>query len=590
MADQRVGIQITATDKTQAAFKTVDAGLGKLSLGINKVAGLAGLLAGAAGGGFASLAKSAIEYGDNIAKVADKIGLTTDSLQELRFASERSGVSQDSLDMAMQRFSRRVGEAANGTGELTKTLDQYGIKVRDSEGGMRKLEDILSDYADTIQGAESDQEKLRLAFKAFDSEGAALVNMLKNGAHGLEELSQAAWDSDAVISEGLLRTAERMNDRWETLTNTLNVSFKTTLLEVADLIESVFFDTPRQSALKEQIDTVTKTISYLTYNLNELKSQGATAEIITEKSEYIEKYIQYLQELNNELYGIKEQAPVLIPTIQIKGQKPEKEKSVPDEDAHVKNYEDYLQFLHKRVEALRVSLLTETELENERYITQSDILINAKEKELITKEEYFQIERDLTQSHMDELNAIQEKALSREHRMWESSWQGKLAITSSILGGLSQLINSESRKQFEIGKAAATAQAVVDTISSAQGAYNAMVSIPYVGPALAAAAAAAALAAGYARVQAIQSTQFGASSSGAAGGSSASSYSSAPTAPTEPPITADTEKSTLTVQFLGDVYGMDDFQDTVIQTIRDAVTDRDEIIIRSDSRQAVELK
>ena len=53
--------------------------------------------------------------------------------------------------------------------------------------------------------------------------------------------------------------------------------------------------------------------------------------------------------------------------------------------------------------------------------------------------------------------------------------------------------------------------------------------------------------------------------------------------PTEPPISADTEKSTLTVQFLGDVYGLEDFQDTVIRTIKDAITDKDEIIIRANS-------
>ena len=152
-------------------------------------------------------------------------------------------------------------------------------------------------------------------------------------------------------------------------------------------------------------------------------------------------------------------------------------------------------------------------------------------------------------------------------------------------------MNTESRKQFEISKAAATAQAIVDTIAAAQGAYKAMVGIPVVGPALAAAAAAAALAAGYARVQAIQSTQFGASSAGGIGSAGGvSGYAAAPSPPTEPPISADTEKSTLTVQFLGDVYGLEDFQDTVIRTIRDAVTDKDEIIIRANSRQAVELR
>jgi len=87
------------------------------------------------------------------------------------------------------------------------------------------------------------------------------------------------------------------------------------------------------------------------------------------------------------------------------------------------------------------------------------------------------------------------------------------------MGDLSTLMNAKNREMFEVGKAAATSQAIIDTISSAQASYNAMASIPYVGPALGAAAAATALAAGFTRVQQIQSTSFGSTSGGGGGGS-----------------------------------------------------------------------
>jgi hypothetical protein len=40
-----------------------------------------------------------------------------EALQELRFAANASGVEQQTLDMALQRFTRRAAEAAQGTGE-----------------------------------------------------------------------------------------------------------------------------------------------------------------------------------------------------------------------------------------------------------------------------------------------------------------------------------------------------------------------------------------------------------------------------------------------------------------------------------------
>ena len=96
-----------------------------------------------------------------------------------------------------------------------------------------------------------------------------------------------------------------------------------------------------------------------------------------------------------------------------------------------------------------------------------------------------------------------------------------LAGASSALGDLSTLMSSESRKQFEVGKAAATGKAVIDTYQAAQGAYSSLSSIPYVGPALGIAAAAAATVAGMARVKSIQNQKFGGGT--AAGAASATS-------------------------------------------------------------------
>lgn len=196
---------------------------------------LTGIFAGVSIGGFAAFTKDTLEYADAIDKAADKIGLGTEALQELRQAAASSaGVGQGQLDVAMQRFSRRVGEAAQGTGDLVKVLDQYDIKVRDTAGVMRPLEDILGDYANAIKGAESEQEKLRLAFKGFDSEGAALVNTLRNGKQGLDDLRQAARDAGTVLEDSAIRAAAALNDKWDTAIKGAETQFRSFVLSVVD--------------------------------------------------------------------------------------------------------------------------------------------------------------------------------------------------------------------------------------------------------------------------------------------------------------------------------------------------------------------
>lgn len=149
---------------------------------------------------------------DKISKTATKVGVTTDELQELRFAAGQAGVETRTLDMALQRFSRRLGEAAQGSGELKGTLEGYNIAVRDSEGNTRSVVDVLGDFANVIRTAESDQERLRIAFKAFDSEGAALVNMLRDGSSGLDQMRGRARELGLVIDGETIQASVDFRD------------------------------------------------------------------------------------------------------------------------------------------------------------------------------------------------------------------------------------------------------------------------------------------------------------------------------------------------------------------------------------------
>ena len=161
-----------------------------------------------------------------LAETADKLGLTVEQLQELRFAAEQTGVKTNTLDLAMQRFTRRVGEARKGSGELKDTLRQYNIALVDSNGNTRSSVDILGDLADAIAGAGDDSERLRIAFKAFDSEGAALVNTLREGQAGLDAYRRKAREVGAVLSDEAAEGAREFDARLKELSATMETTGK----------------------------------------------------------------------------------------------------------------------------------------------------------------------------------------------------------------------------------------------------------------------------------------------------------------------------------------------------------------------------
>lgn len=183
------------------------AGLGSFGRGLKNTLGFFGV-----GIGFAALGRSITDFADRLIDTSRKLGISTEFLQSWNHAAQQNGVSVNASNMALQRFSRRIAEAASGQGELSKTIEALKIPLRDQDGNMRKTTDILSDYADAIKGAESQQERLRLAFKAFDSEGVGMVNILQDGSAGLKQMTADAIQLGVVTEQKALRAINRLSN------------------------------------------------------------------------------------------------------------------------------------------------------------------------------------------------------------------------------------------------------------------------------------------------------------------------------------------------------------------------------------------
>lgn len=201
---------------------------------------LGGALAGVAVvGGLATLIDRSISAADVIGKTADKIGVGVEALQELRYAAQLAGVEQRTMDMALQRFTRRVAEAAKGTGEAKQALSQMGIALKDQHGNIRRSEDLLNDVAEAFKRTSDPAERLRLAFKLFDSEGVAMVNMLVGGAEALEATRRHARDLGIVLEEDLVRNAEKARDQLDTLGKVVSANLTRAMLDLAPAIADV---------------------------------------------------------------------------------------------------------------------------------------------------------------------------------------------------------------------------------------------------------------------------------------------------------------------------------------------------------------
>lgn len=262
MAANPVRIPISAEDQFSRVFGKASKGLSSIGTAAAQTAikvakiGVAFATAGTAAA--AALTKMSMESIDNLAKTADKIGATTEALSGLRHAAELTGVSSNTLDMAMQRLTRRVSEAAEGTGEAKGALIELGINAAALE--KLPLDVQMNVIADAMQGVGSQADRVRIAMKLFDSEGVSLVNTLAGGSESLKAMAAEAEHLGITISRVDAAQIEQANDAvtraqgvFTGLGNQLATAFSPLIQEVADSFRQAALDSEDFGSIGQRV-------------------------------------------------------------------------------------------------------------------------------------------------------------------------------------------------------------------------------------------------------------------------------------------------------------------------------------------------
>jgi len=215
MANQTVKVVFEGRDQTSKAINSLKGNLNNATKAIDRIKGSLGGMTGALGAaagvaGFGLLAKSALQTADSLGKTATKLGVTSNQLFKFQTQAELAGISTQTADMALQRFTRRTAEAAVGTGEAQGALKELRLDAAKLQA--LPLDQRMKVLADAFQEVKSPADRLRLAFKLFDSEGAAMVNMLEGGSESLEETERRMKKLGITIDRKATPEIEDFND------------------------------------------------------------------------------------------------------------------------------------------------------------------------------------------------------------------------------------------------------------------------------------------------------------------------------------------------------------------------------------------
>lgn len=163
---------------------------------------------GAAGvaAGFAAMAKMTINSFDDMAKSAQKVGVSVEELSKLSYAAELSGVSAQTLQTGLTRLNVAVSDIAGTSPEATRSLRALGIEAGTNAS------DALAKLADKFQRMPDGAQKSALAVQIFGRSGAELIPLLNSGSEGLAAMQDEAERLGIVIDTKAAKGAEIFND------------------------------------------------------------------------------------------------------------------------------------------------------------------------------------------------------------------------------------------------------------------------------------------------------------------------------------------------------------------------------------------
>ena len=157
---------------------------------------------------------------DETIKSARALSVGVEAFQELSYAAEMSGVSTQGLSTSLRYLNQNIYNNH-------KAFDALGLSVEDANGNLKSAEDMLPELADKFANMEDGAKKTALAQEMFGRSGVQMINMLKDGSAGLEEMAAEARNLGIIFDQETAQKAEMFNDNLTRLGKTKEGLFTT---------------------------------------------------------------------------------------------------------------------------------------------------------------------------------------------------------------------------------------------------------------------------------------------------------------------------------------------------------------------------
>lgn len=170
---------ISSAAKPLMSFGSSVVGVGSKLIGFGSA-----LTALAAGGSLTALVSHSLEAIDANAKLADRLGMTTEGLVGLQYAGSLAGVSNEQLTTALEKMMKALGGAADDGELASNVFNKLGLDA--AKLANMPADQAFTEIAQKLADIKNPAERAAAATQIFGKAGQSLLPLLMSGADGIK--------------------------------------------------------------------------------------------------------------------------------------------------------------------------------------------------------------------------------------------------------------------------------------------------------------------------------------------------------------------------------------------------------------------
>lgn len=228
------GITGPLENATRSARKTLKGFQGSI-FSINGA--LAGIGAGLSLNALKNSIHDTMESIDRVAKVSDRIGITTEALLGLQHAAGLAGVETAVLDQSLTKMGNFLAEASNGGKAQAATLKRLGLSA--TELANIPLDQAFLRISDAILKLDSPAQRVSAAMDIFGKSGAELLPLLQQGSVGIADTAAEVDRLGASFSRVDAAQVEAANDAMSRVGTVLSGIKNQIAIGISPFVESL---------------------------------------------------------------------------------------------------------------------------------------------------------------------------------------------------------------------------------------------------------------------------------------------------------------------------------------------------------------